>query len=68
MTILYGCYMLKARGKVWKVTSRNINAHVIYIPADVVKDSKYPFKAKEAVNVELDPLNKRLIITQRQES
>jgi len=54
--------MLKRKGKVWKATGKAA-AHVIYVPADIVKDSQYPFKRKEKVNVELDPKNQRLIIT-----
>ena len=57
--------MLKARGRVWQATRNNPNAHVIYIPADIVKDSAYPFHVKDAVNVEIDAEGKRLIITKR---
>jgi antitoxin component of MazEF toxin-antitoxin module len=44
--------MLKGRGTVWKA-SGNARSHVIYIPADLVKDSAYPFQLKESVNVEI---------------
>jgi hypothetical protein len=54
--------MLKKKGKVWKATS-NSCGHVIYIPADIVKDSAYPFKPKDVVNVRFDPATKSLIIT-----
>jgi hypothetical protein len=54
--------MLKKKGKVWKATG-NACSHVIYIPADIVKDSAYPFKPKDLVNVQLDPTTKSLIIT-----
>jgi len=54
--------MLKAKGKVWKATT-HAKAHVIYVPANITKDSQYPFKPKEKVNVELDPENQRLIVT-----
>jgi len=56
--------MLKGKGKVWKASSSTVS-HVIHIPADVVKDSAYPFNPKEEVSIELDPKNKRLIITKR---
>ena len=54
--------MLKGTGKVWKA-ARNSVAQVVYVPADIVKDSQWPFKRKEKVNVTLDPKNQRLIIT-----
>lgn len=60
--------MLKAKGKVWQATGGNKHTHVIYIPADIVKDSAYPFKLKDDVSIELDPLNKRLIITKREKA
>jgi hypothetical protein len=53
--------MLKKKGKVWKASS--YGGHVIYIPTDIVKDSAYPFKPKDVVNVQLDPTTKSLIIT-----
>ena len=58
-----GRNMLRAKGKVWKATGSGKNCHVVYISADIVKDSQYPFKPKEKVNVELDPENQRLIVT-----
>jgi len=54
--------MLKKKGKVWKAT-RNAQSHVIYIPADIVKDSAYPFAPQDVVDVRLDPATKSLIIT-----
>lgn len=54
--------MLKKQGKVWKAT-HNAKSHVVYIPSDITKDSKYPFKPKEKVNIEPDPKNQRLIVT-----
>jgi len=53
--------MLKGKGNVWKSSGRG--GHVVYIPSDIRKDSQYPFKPREKVNVELDPINQRLIIT-----
>jgi len=54
--------MLKARGTVWKA-SGNSRAHVIYIPADLVKDSAYPFELKESVNVEIQ--DGKIVISKR---
>lgn len=53
--------MLKGKGKVWKASSKG--GHTIYVPADIIKDSQYPFKSKEKVNIELDPINQKLIVT-----
>jgi len=55
--------MLKKKGKVWKATRSSLYAHVIYIPADIVKDSAYPFAPQDVVDVRLDPATKSLIIT-----
>jgi len=55
-------FMLKARGTVWKA-SGNSRAHVIYIPADLVKDSAYPFELKESVNVEIQ--DGKIVISKR---
>jgi len=54
--------LLKKKGTVWKATGKN-GGHVVYVPADIIKDSQYPFKSREKVNVELDPVNQRLIIS-----
>jgi hypothetical protein len=59
--------MLKGKGRVWKATGATAEAHVIYIPTDIVKDSAYPFKAKETVHVRLDPENKQLIISKEED-
>jgi len=45
--------MLKKKGRVWKATGHNPYCHVIYIPADIVKDSAYPFKPRQVVDVEI---------------
>jgi hypothetical protein len=55
--------MLKGKGTVWKASTRGGIA--IYIPSDVTKDSTFPFKIKDNVNVEIDPKGERLIITKR---
>lgn len=52
--------MLKKRGKVWKASKQG--GHVIYIPADIVKDSAYPFMIREQVIVTLDVDKKCLTI------
>jgi hypothetical protein len=35
---------------------------ILYIPADVYKDSQFPFKPKEQVTVKIDTENDRLIV------
>ena len=54
--------MLKKIGKVWKATHKSVG-HVIYIPADIVKDSAYPFKPHDVVDIQLNPTTKSLTIT-----
>ena len=56
--------MLSGKGKVWKANSQ-VRAHVIYIPADITKDSLYPFKEKETVTIRVDPENNCLIVEKR---
>ena len=57
--------MLTAKGKVWKASRHG--GHAIYISSDIVKDSAYPFKPKDDVIVELDPVSQRLIIKKREQ-
>jgi len=54
--------MLKKKGKVWKAT-HNSCGHVVYIPADIVKDSAYPFAPQDVVDIQLNPKTKSLTIT-----
>ena len=54
--------MLKGKGKVWKASGSPNRGHVIYIPTDIVKDSQYPFKPLEEVQIELKPKEKCLIV------
>lgn len=53
--------MLKKKGTVWKASKKG--GQVVYIPADITKDSQYSFKPRERINVEFDPVNQRLIVT-----
>ena len=59
--------MLKGKGKVWKATTKG-GGQVIYIPSDVVKDSTYPFSLKEKVDVQLDPKQKKIIISKMEDT
>lgn len=45
------------------VQSRNAYTQYIVIPAVMVRDSQYPFKAGERVRILIDPYRKMMIIT-----
>jgi hypothetical protein len=45
------------------VQSRNAHTQYIVIPAVMVRDSQYPFKADERVRITVDPYRKMMIIT-----
>jgi hypothetical protein len=45
------------------VQSRNARTQYIVIPADMVADSQYPFKAGEKVRITVDPYRKMIIIS-----
>ena len=36
----------------------------VYIPSDVITDSQFPFKLGSEVTVEIDPQNKKLVISE----
>ena len=59
--------MLKAKGKIWKA-SGNKHGHVVYVSADITKDSAYPFEVREEVVVTLNPETKQLIISKKVET
>ncbi|MEM3827956.1 MAG: hypothetical protein QXP36_01895 [Conexivisphaerales archaeon] len=44
------------------VQSRNARTQYIVIPADIVSDSQYPFKAGERIRITIDPYRKMMII------
>lgn len=52
--------VLKVKTKI--LQSRNAKTQYITIPADMVTDSQYPFKAGELVEVEVVQGMKRLIV------
>jgi hypothetical protein len=45
------------------VQSRNAHTQYIVIPAVMVRDSQYPFRADERVRITIDPYRKMMIIT-----
>jgi hypothetical protein len=50
------------------VQSRNAYTQYIVIPAAMVRDSQYPFRANERVRITIDPYRKMMIITSVQEA
>jgi len=44
------------------VQSRNAHTQYIVIPAVMVRDSQYPFKADERVRITIDPYRKMMVI------
>jgi|GEM_PF-1031336 len=44
------------------VQSKNARTQYIVIPADMVADSQYPFKANERIRIIIDPYRKMMII------
>jgi len=56
--------MLEGKGKIWKASGNG--GHVIYVPADIVKDSQYPFKPGDRVNIKVEPEKKMIIVLLRQ--
>jgi len=59
--------LLKAKGKIWKA-SGNKHGHVIYVSANITKDSTYPFEAQEEVVVRLDPEAECLVVSKKEGS
>ena len=51
--------MLEGMGKIWKASGNG--GHVIYVPAIIVKDSQYPFKPGDKVQIRVEPKKKMII-------
>lgn len=54
--------VLEGLGRFWEHTKGKL---ILYIPADVYKDSQFPFEPKEQVKIIIDPENHRMIIEKR---
>jgi|YelNatPaOPRAMG01_1025707.scaffolds.fasta_scaffold553551_1 hypothetical protein len=54
------CMVLEEETKI--LQSRNAHTQYIVIPAAMVRDSQYPFKADERVRITVDPYRKIMII------
>jgi len=44
------------------IQSRNAHTQYLVIPADVVRDSQYPFREGEIVRITVDPYRRMMII------
>jgi hypothetical protein len=52
--------VLKERTKI--LQSVNANTQYITIPSAIVRDSQYPFRAKDEVEIEVAPAEKKLTV------
>ena len=50
---------LEGKGRFWEHTKGKM---ILYIPADVYKDSQFPFKPKEQVKISIDTKKDRMIV------
>ena len=53
-------FLLKVETKI--LENQRAKTQYVTIPARVVQDSQYPFKADDDVELEIDPLNKTLTV------
>ena len=51
--------VLEGQGRFWEHTKGKL---ILYIPADVYKDSQFPFKPKDQVKISIDTSKKRIIV------
>ena len=54
--------VLEGLGRFWEHTKGKL---ILYIPADIYKDSQCPFKPKDQVKVTIDSSKKRLIVEKK---
>jgi len=52
--------VLKSKGRIWLPKKTMRGGARIYIPADIVLDSQFPFREDGEIMVEIDPENKVL--------
>jgi len=50
---------LEGKGRFWEHTKGKL---ILYIPADLYKDSQFPFKPKDQVKIKINPSDKSLIV------
>lgn len=53
---------LEGLGRFWEHTKGRM---ILYIPADIYKDSQFPFKPKDQVKITIDSHKKRLIVEKK---
>lgn len=54
---------LESKTKMWKVKGENKKTMYVQIPAEIVRDSQFPFTVNtKRVKVKIDVENKRLIV------
>lgn len=58
--------VLKEETKI--IQSRNAYTQYMVIPAAIVRDSQYPFRANERVKITIDPYRKIMIVASAEES
>jgi hypothetical protein len=51
--------VLEGQGRFWEHTKGKM---ILYIPADIYKDSQFPFKPKEQVKITIEAAKKRIIV------
>jgi hypothetical protein len=54
--------VLEGFGRFWEHTKGKL---ILYIPADIYKDSQFLFKPKEQVKITIEPNKKRMIIEKK---
>jgi len=54
--------ILEGLGRFWEHTKGKL---ILYIPADIYKDSQFPFKPRDQVKITIDPNKKRMMVEKR---
>jgi len=62
MWISFGQELLVLKVESRILENRQAKTQYITIPARVVQDSQYPFKANDTVELEIEPQEKRLLV------
>jgi hypothetical protein len=54
--------VLKGLGRFWEHTKGKL---ILYVPADIYKDSQFPFKPKEQVKITIETDKHRIIVEKK---
>ena len=54
--------VLKSKGRIWLPKKTMRGGARVYIPAEIVLDSQFPFKEDKQILVEIDPENKVVVL------